>query len=77
MDRITHCPKCGKRMVPVVTISGRTDFQCIGCDDPAAKWAESSLSAPEKPIVRPPRAEARGSRRASSGGHLPHPSIRF
>jgi hypothetical protein len=51
MDRITRCPKCGKRMVPVVTISGRTDFQCIGCDDPAVKWAESSPTVPEKPIM--------------------------
>jgi hypothetical protein len=51
MDRITHCPKCGKQLVPVVTISGRTDLQCISCDDPAVKWAESPLMAPEKPIV--------------------------
>jgi uncharacterized OB-fold protein len=51
MDRITRCPKCGKLMVPVVTISGRADFQCISCDDPAVKWVESSLKAPEKPIV--------------------------
>jgi hypothetical protein len=34
-----------------VTISGRTDFQCIGCDDPAVKWAESSPTVPEKPII--------------------------
>ena len=51
MDRITRCAKCGKRMVPVVTISGRTDLQCISCDDPAVKWAESPLTAAEKPIV--------------------------
>lgn len=50
MDRTTRCPKCGKRMVPVVTISGRTELQCISCDDPAMKWAESPLTAPEKPI---------------------------
>jgi tRNA(Ile2) C34 agmatinyltransferase TiaS len=54
MDRTTRCPKCGKRMVPVVTISGRTDLQCISCDDPAVKWAESPLTAPEKPIVPEP-----------------------
>jgi hypothetical protein len=47
----TRCPICGKRMVPVVTLSGRTDLQCISCDDPAVKWAESPLTAPEKPIV--------------------------
>jgi tRNA(Ile2) C34 agmatinyltransferase TiaS len=51
MDRLTRCPKCGKRMVAVVTISGRTDLQCISCDDPAVKWAESPRTAPEKPIV--------------------------
>jgi hypothetical protein len=51
MDQTTGCPKCGKQMVLVVTISGRTDLQCIGCDDPAVKWAESPLTAPEKPIV--------------------------
>jgi len=50
MDRTTRCPKCGKRMVPVVTISGRTDLQCISCDDPAVKWAESPLKPSEKPI---------------------------
>ena len=50
MDRTTRCPKCGKRMVPIVTISGRTDLQCISCDDPGVKWAESPLTAPEKPI---------------------------
>jgi hypothetical protein len=38
-------------LVPVVTISGRTDLQCISCDDPVVKWAESPLTAPEKPIV--------------------------
>jgi hypothetical protein len=51
MDRTTCCAKCGKRMVPVVTISGRTDLQCISCDDPAVKWADSPSTAAEKPIV--------------------------
>jgi hypothetical protein len=51
MDRTTRCPKCGKRMVPVVTISGRTDLECISCDDPAVKWTESPSTAREKPIV--------------------------
>jgi tRNA(Ile2) C34 agmatinyltransferase TiaS len=54
MDRTALCPKCGKRMVAVVTISGRADLQCISCDDPAVKWAESPLTAPEKPIVAEP-----------------------
>jgi hypothetical protein len=51
MDQTTCCPKCVKRMVPVVTISGRTGLQCISCDDAALKSAESPLTAPEKPIV--------------------------
>ena len=51
MDRTTRCPKCEKRMVPVVTISGRTDLQCISCDDPAVKWPESPLTAPEQNIA--------------------------
>ena len=51
MDQSTRCPKCGKRLVAVITISGRTDLQCISCDDPAVRWAESPLTAPEKPIV--------------------------
>lgn len=51
MAQSTCCPKCGKRMLPVVTISGRTDFQCISCDDPAVKSAESPPTAPGKPIV--------------------------
>ena len=53
MDRITYCRKCGKRMVPVITVAGRTDLQCISCDDPAVKWSESPLTAPmdDKPSV--------------------------
>ncbi len=55
MDTTTRCPKCGKRLVAVIAVSGRTDLQCISCDDPAVKWTESPLTAPEKPIV-PERA---------------------
>jgi hypothetical protein len=51
MDRITRCQKCGKRMVPVVIICGRTDLQCASCDDPAVKWADSPPTVPEKAIV--------------------------
>lgn len=54
MDRITRCPQCGKRLVPVVMISGRTDLQCISCDDPAVKLAERVAMAPEKPNVAEP-----------------------
>ena len=51
MDRTMRCPKCGKGMLPVVALSGRTDLQCISCDDPVVKWAESPVTVPEKPIV--------------------------
>jgi hypothetical protein len=57
MDHITNCPKCGKRLVPVVTLFGRTDLQCISCDDPSVKWAESPLVAPE-PIAFEKQADA-------------------
>lgn len=46
MDR---CPTCKRRMKPVLSRNGRTDFKCLYCDevDPletdAAKWADSSL----------------------------------
>jgi hypothetical protein len=51
MDRITRCSKCEKRMVSVVTLPGRTELQCISCDDPAVKWAQSPLTVPDKPVV--------------------------
>jgi phage FluMu protein Com len=56
MDRMTRCEKCGKLMEPVATISGRIDLQCISCDDPAVKWAEAPLTAPERPDVAEPAA---------------------
>ena len=62
MDQVTHCPKCGKRRIPVITLSGRTDLQCLSCDDPALKWAESPLMVPEKPI-----AAAESAPRAAEG----------
>jgi hypothetical protein len=59
MDRITRCPKCAKRLVSVVTISGRTELQCISCDDPAVKWAQSPLTVPDK-LVASERVETEG-----------------
>jgi hypothetical protein len=52
MDQITRCPKCGKPRVPLVTVAGRTDLQCINCDGPAVTSAESPLMAAERPIVK-------------------------
>ena len=46
MDR---CPKCKRRMKPVLNGDGRTDFKCLFCDevDPlktgAVRWADSAL----------------------------------
>jgi phage FluMu protein Com len=51
MERITRCEKCGKLLEPVVAISGRTELECISCEDPAVKWAESPLTTTESPIV--------------------------
>ena len=56
MDRVTRCLHCGKRMVAAPSFSGRTELQCVFCDnlDPlkieAAKWADSPLAAPLKTI---------------------------
>jgi len=36
-------------LVPVITICGNIDLQCISCDDPAVKLAHSPPTAPEKP----------------------------
>ena len=51
MERITRCAKCGKLLEPVVAISGRTELECISCQDPAVKWAEGPITATESPIV--------------------------
>ncbi len=56
MDKITRCQKCGKQLIPVVTFSGRTELQCISCDDPAVKLAESPGTAPEKTAPEKPIA---------------------
>jgi len=52
MDRVTGCLHCGKRMVPMPHLSGRTELKCLFCDklDPlevttANKWADDSLLA--------------------------------
>lgn len=56
MDRINRCAKCGKLLEPVVAISGRTELQCISCDDPAVTLADSPIAARETPIVAEPAA---------------------
>lgn len=33
MDNTTRCFHCGERMVAVMSMSGRTDLHCVGCDD--------------------------------------------
>jgi phage FluMu protein Com len=57
MERITRCAKCGKLLEPVVAISGRTELQCISCDDPAVKWAESPPTITASPIVAEPATQ--------------------
>jgi len=51
MDQVTQCTKCGKRTVPVFTLSGRTELQCICCDDPAVKLTQSPATAPDEPVA--------------------------
>jgi hypothetical protein len=53
MDGVTRCLHCGKRMVPIPGLSGRTELRCLFCDklDPMEmtetnRWADSPLSAP-------------------------------
>jgi hypothetical protein len=52
MDKVTRCPKCGKRTI-AIQIKGRTELTCIRCDpvDPLktelAKWADSPLAPPK------------------------------
>jgi hypothetical protein len=55
-ESMTRCAKCGKLLEPVVGISGRTELECISCDDPAVKLAEGPLTAPEKTIAVEPAA---------------------
>jgi hypothetical protein len=51
MDTVSRCLHCGRRMVPVSSLSGRTELKCLFCDklDPlemmeAKKWADSPLA---------------------------------
>ncbi len=34
MDRVTRCMHCGERMVPMPGLNGRTELNCVFCDDP-------------------------------------------
>ena len=51
MDQVTQCTKCGKRTVPVFTLSGGTELQCICCDDPAVKLTQSPATAPDETVA--------------------------
>jgi hypothetical protein len=53
MDQVTRCLRCGKRMVPTPSPTGRTELKCVFCDklDPLemaepTKWADGPLSIP-------------------------------
>jgi hypothetical protein len=73
MDRVTRCLHCGKRMVPMPHLSGRTELKCLFCDklDPlevttANKWAESPLAVPfpsQSPERTAPAQQASGTDR--------------
>lgn len=56
MDRVSRCVRCGKRLVPLPSYSGRTELKCVFCDKldplemPAARgWADSPLAQPIAP----------------------------
>ena len=51
MDEVTRCTKCGKQKVPVFTLSGGTELQCICCDDPAVKLTQSPATAPDETVA--------------------------
>lgn len=46
------CPRCGKRMIPVLAKSGRTELNCPACDEiepiRTDAGAEGPLAAPTK-----------------------------
>jgi hypothetical protein len=53
MDPVTRCLHCGKRMVPIPSLSGGTELRCLFCDklDPMEmtetnKWADGPLAVP-------------------------------
>jgi hypothetical protein len=48
VGQTTRCSSCGKRLVPMAGYNGRTELQCIRCDDPmkSDRWASSPLSRP-------------------------------
>lgn len=55
MDRVTRCLHCGERLVPVLTVNGRTDLKCVWCDkiDPmdtdVPRWGDSPSPASVTP----------------------------
>ena len=65
MDRVTRCLHVGKRMVAAPSFSGRTELQCVFCDnlDPlkieAAKWADSHSPRHYSDRDNPPNAVGR------------------
>jgi hypothetical protein len=47
MDRTIRCLRCGKRLVPVPKIDGRTVLACIRCDGLTSdgRWTRDSFAA--------------------------------
>jgi hypothetical protein len=57
MDRVNRCPKCGKRTVPSMGTTGRTELICLWCDKPnleSTELAERADTPPAKHV--PPEA---------------------
>jgi hypothetical protein len=54
MDSVTRCLRCGKRMVPMPSLTGRTELKCIFCDklDPMEMTAANGLTV-RSPLLLP------------------------
>ena len=51
----SRCPKCDKRLIATMAMTGQTKLVCLKCDDvepmntDAVKWGERSLARPARP----------------------------
>jgi hypothetical protein len=71
MDRVNRCPKCGKRTVPSMGKTGRTELICLWCDKPNPESTELAKLA-DRPLAKdvPPEAAAEVSLRQKRPGRV-------
>jgi hypothetical protein len=48
MDPVTRCLHCGRRLVPILNANGRTELECVWCDQ-----LEPMKTEPVKRDARP------------------------